>query len=368
MGEEGLVEAAVARMYVDTSVLSIRCPKCSTTLTSRQMHRSGLACGGNCGVKLSELAAECSRVYRPLSYLYVDKISGVVKYIGTTNDLKRRLLEHPHGVLSRVEAPSGASGLGGVAGSKRAKASFVTKGEVAMEEAGVRLHVSLHANEWLLGELAPLGPPSKGVLGGVPPKLNRQAPPTAGVRYRCVRLTSSGVAEVATYKPADCRHRDAEALSLRCWVRRFAALHKDDGSIWTERRRTTSAADRDRQLGEVEMPGVGRLSASRTTMVAGKTQHEWASLRLNGTTKSCLWPVLRQGECEHQASYGYCRCRVPCRRLPLVPEATFGAASGGSCRGSRSRGGKHGRRGCSARTPGGSTTCWTRTRRTCSTR
>ena len=77
-------------LRADEKALSIECPRCKRTLTSRWMHEQSLACEANCGVKLRELAAECSRRWQPLSYLFVDVKSGVVKYVGTTKNLPLR--------------------------------------------------------------------------------------------------------------------------------------------------------------------------------------------------------------------------------------------------------------------------------------
>jgi hypothetical protein len=122
--------------------------------------------------------------------------------------------------------------------------------------------------------------------------------------------------EVVTYMPDACKHQHAEALHL-------AKLSTSSWPLappWTTKWPMHLWAI-DEMLGEVEMPGVGRLSASRTTAINGTTQHQWALMRLDKTTTTGMWSVLRQGMCEQLGFFGYCRCRVPCgQRWVLVGE------------------------------------------------
>ncbi len=158
----------------DEKALGIECPKCGRTLTSRRMHERGLACEGNCGVKLSQLAAECSRRWQPLSYMFVDVKSGVVKYVGTTKDLPRRIAEHCWGDKFSFERATIRSG-----DALRLRPQAFEK---TLKNGGKRVHVALHASErqlwWSLCTRA-----------GVGPEKNLVAPPTLGVTYRSVRRT-----------------------------------------------------------------------------------------------------------------------------------------------------------------------------------
>ena len=285
---------------VDATALSIECPKCGRKLTSRRMHAEGLAC--DCGATLAQLAAECSRRWKPLSYLFVDTKTGEVKYVGTTSDLPRRLGEHC--VSDKLSATrTTVGGGGGATGRARLRPQ---PAETTLKNAGVRLHVALHANEWRLWYAHK-------------PAWNLMLPPLEYDAYRSMRLTADGGTEVVTYAPAKCEHRDAEALDLaKARMRTWATWEQ----TWTATTRMSRMAV-DEMLGEVEMPGVGRLSASRTTAIDGRTQHEWAIARLDrsSTVSAATWPLLRQGECEKLDHFGYCRCRVPCgQRWQLVGE------------------------------------------------
>lgn len=320
----------------DERALSIECPKCGTTLTSREMHERGLACPGNCGVRLTRLASECSRRWQPLSYLLVDKTSGAVKYVGTTGDLRRRLSEHcsAKGKLI-VDRPM--EDTIGVESEKQRQ-----KTEATLEQTGTRVHVALHACEWMLWSTL-----------WEKPKLNLSPPPNVdSVKYRSLRRTADGGTEVVTYRPTRCKHEHADALQLASssrYARAQNVLRERTGfavenaeilarqerenwrymkPLWCQKRKTRTPKEIDAQLGEVEMPGVGRLAASSEVMIGGKgdTQHAWALGRLVRThsVSAGSWPYMRQGDCEKLGFFGYCRCRVPCGQrwvLTGEPEA-----------------------------------------------
>ena len=279
---------------MDDAALSIQCPKCARTLTSRRMHEHGLAC--DCGATLHQLAVECSRRWQPLSYLFVDRQSGKVKYVGTTRDLYRRMAEHcvSNKLLFARETVGG--------GKSRLRQQPI---ETTLQKAGVRVHVALHASEWHLWSSL-----------WYKPDWNVAPPPASGATYRSLRRTADGGAEAVTYTSDACKHQHAEALHLANVSARRGHMAPPWTATWPMR-----IGAIDEMLGEVEMPGVGRLSASRTTAIDGKTQYEWALRRLDKTTTAGSWPVLRQGECEKLGFFGYCLCRVPCgQRWVLVGE------------------------------------------------
>jgi hypothetical protein len=217
-------------------------------------------------------------------------------YVGTTKDLYRRMAEHcvSDKLLFARET------IGG--GKSRLRQQPI---ETTLQKAGVRVHVALHASEWHLWSSL-----------WYKPDWNVAPPPASGATYRSLRRTADGGAEAATYTSDACKHQHAEALHLANVSTSIRPMQPS----WTTNRPMHIWAI-DEMLGEVEMPGVGRLSASRTTAIDGKTQHEWALGRLDNATTTGTWSVLRQGECEKLDFFGYCRCRVPCgQRWVLVGE------------------------------------------------
>jgi hypothetical protein len=294
------------------------------------MHERGLACEANCGVALTQLAAECSRRWQPLSYMFVDVKSGKVIYVGTTKDLQGRMWRHCS--RDKLEYSRERVEVDGIPGRLRPQAI-----ERTLKNAGVRLHVALHATEWQL-------------WWSISYKIekNLMAPPTIGVTYRSMRRTAEGATEVETYAPGNCKRRHVDALQLargsryaralqqarisrsarpvymgmnvrRATAQRLEYLEKNAWAgiqpQWVSlSKQRMPAGEIEDMLGEVNMPGVGILSASRTTAIDGKTQHAWAVSRLNRSSKDTVgkWPLLRQGECDKLGFFGYCRCRVPC--------------------------------------------------------
>ena len=223
--------------------------------------------------------------------------------------------------------------------------------ETTIENDGTRVHVALHAYEWLLWSSLWRNP-----------ELNMMSPPTGDrVTYRSVRRTADGGTEVETYTPTQCTHVHSDALHLASsslyarpldllrertqWdaiqlFRVNGSKHANAQSLerlekktwrfiqplWQQTRTMRTPAEIDVELGDVEMPGVGRLSASRKVLVGGKgdTQHDWVVGQLNrpaAAAASGTWPELRQGDCEKLDFFGYCRCRVPCgQRWVLIGE------------------------------------------------
>ena len=259
----------------DAAVLSIKCPKCLRVLTSRRMHAVGLSCDNECGETMLNLAAECSRVYKPLTYMMVDTASSRVMYVGTTEDLPKRLAQH--------STKAGKLSVHGKAAPTGKSARMV---ESALRCAGVRMHVALHGYERLIHDVQ-----------NSAPEWNLAPPPVSSIQYRCVRQVD-GMTEVHSYAIAECAHRDADALGLAT----------GRGNVWTQTSRRR-ASEVDELLGEMEVSGVGRVDALTTVHIGGRTQHEWAVTKLK-STKTCA--CYRAGVCGRQEFYGYCRCPVPC--------------------------------------------------------
>ena len=100
---------------------------------------------------LWELAGESSRCWHPLTYMYVSEGSGEVKYVGTTGNLRNRLVQDG--------APGGKLELG--ARGKQSTDSGDKKDpsekerwrkhknvEEMLTAAGVRVHVLFDATWW----------------------------------------------------------------------------------------------------------------------------------------------------------------------------------------------------------------------------
>lgn len=283
----------------DHARLGIDCPECGRTLSSRALYQSGLRCSDSCAVSLRALSEECNRRWGTLTYLFEEIASGEVKYVGTTMNLNQRLRKHCYDGKLKFGREVTDNG-----GKEDARAT-PQKITATIANSGMRIRVALHANERYMWDAHHTV--ERGRVH--PPEENAISPPK-GELFRSVQLSSTGETDVVEFDPARCRHRLAEALSLH-WSSR-------GGKMWTNKTPRVN----DVMLGETSaMVDVGRLSVSSDVMIDDRTQQDWFRWWRQNTTRSSSWRVLRQGACEKQEFYGYCRCRVPCgQRWLLVGE------------------------------------------------
>lgn len=315
--------------------LSISCPRCGEELKSRELRRTGLRCGGEgCRVTLWELAVESSRCWQPLTYMFVSEGSGEVKYVGTTKNLRNRLIQHgaDDGKLVR-----GAGGRQPTESGDRKDPLEKTRWrkhknvEERLKAAGVRVHVAFEATEWhhWYGAISYRG----GRWSG--PEWNRATPP----RHEAYRIVKNGV--VVTYKPPPRYEeesgrylrtayeglvdRTASALSLETVKRRASSssLMTSMSLCWHDRLESSLRTDvwRTEYLsGEFLLAGVGQLTVQREIGIGkgdrgetSESQYEKARRRLESPTG--WWATLRHGACEKCSFFGYCRCAVPCGQV-----------------------------------------------------
>ena len=273
----------------DWTVLHIKCPRCSRVITSRELFKNGLECGVGCNATMTELAAQCGKKYDHLCYLFL--VNGVVVYVGSTDDFPSRMCKHGSiGKLAHINVAMLPNGLSNIELTTKDPMAKVSGWEYKMRAAGIKLHVSLHASELLLYTIQPKKP-----------AWNLVPPPKDAV-YRCVRLRENGTTRAHIYQPNECKHRDAEALCLRMPSYKYVSTPAVE---WTAcRPRTTT--ETESLLDEIEVPGIGMVSAFVSIVANGKTQQ---TLVREGVKVPAY---IRVGHCELYNFYSFCFCKIPC--------------------------------------------------------
>ena len=310
--------------------LSINCPRCGKELTSRELKGSGLRCGGEgCRVTLWELAGESSRCWQPLTYMFVSEANGEVKYVGTTKNLRNRLIQHGANdgkLVLGAEGRSPTEGLDRKDPNEKERWRKHKNVEEKLAAAGVRVHVAFGATEWhhWYGSLSLRGGKWRN------PEWNQATPP----RHEPYRSVKDG--SVETYKPPTryiedsgrylrkaydrLRDRTAAALSLETSKKRNAGISR---LCWHDRLESSLKTDEWRTeylSGELTLQSVGQVAAQREIGIwnggkseTAESQYEKARRRLESPTS--WWATLRHGACKKCSFFGYCRCAVPCGQV-----------------------------------------------------
>ena len=307
---------------------------------------------------LWELAGESSRCWEPLTYMFVDETSGEVKYVGTTKNLRNRLIQHGH-KSGKLEL--GAEGYqpkesGDLKDpSERTRRRKYKGVEEKLAKAGVRVHVAFDATEWhhWYGSICFRDGKWRS------PEWNLATPPKHET-YRGMRNGAVETYEPPTRYEEDCgnylrtpyrclRDRTVSALNLEKSKKRFdpassVPMVHSDSLCWHDRLISSLRTDRWRTeylSGEVTLErSAGEVTAQRSVGIGQgwktglmKNQKEEAEEKLNSGNIYGWWPSMRRGACERHVFFAYCRCVVPCgQRWALICEPSDRRVTRERCR------------------------------------